>query len=601
MASELFKLVGTISISTENAVQNINAVITEGENLEKVLKNLGTNAESSIGEKSGFNTASVWLGNMLTELSHKAVDLGIDFAKIGFAFNASAENYKATFKSMLGLTDEETDALFEKLRAFAVETPYSMGGVAESAIRLFNAGFNVDGVMNMLEVLGNIAGGDSQKLGRLIKAFTDTKGYGFLRAQERNQFVENGVLIYDLLSDYYEYIGEGKKTAEEIATMQSDKAISYEDVWNALLLSTQEGFRYYERMDALMATWGGKTEKLSDNLDETAGAITMPFFDVIKNETIDKLSEVLDRVQAWAEENPEVLNNLATALSDLATNGLDALLGGLERLLAFWNSNQDLFNGMLMLLGGIAIKSGKFGAGAALITAGGYNVWDDWVKENQKAFSGLTSDVDLPFIKQQLEYQGQGAQWEAYLENWKSARKGEGYSDEEISNFIDNQFANYKSLTNEELRELTDSGSTGDEGLSWWRLLNPRWDDGLITNWFLNKDKNIDTNADGVASGGLNWWQGQSFGNRSFEDDDFGGSTTSIQGLIASVQGLTAAVQSMTGSIPDAISSGIGGITVTGTVTTGNVTLDSGAIVGQLAPKFDLKLGGLNRLAGRTG
>ena len=39
---------------------------------------------------------------------------------------------------------------------------------------------------------------------------------------------------------------------------------------------------------------------------------------------------------------------------------------------------------------------------------------------------------------------------------------------------------------------------------------------------------------------------------------------------------------------------GVGSISVTGSVSTGNVTLNTGALVGSLAPKLNLKLGVLN-------
>lgn len=88
---------------------------------------------------------------------------------------------------------------------------------------------------------------------------------------------------------------------------------------------------------------------------------------------------------------------------------------------------------------------------------------------------------------------------------------------------------------------------------------------------------------------------------RIVPDDDSDGTSGSvgIPALVASIQSLTSAVQGMTGEIPLAITTGISGISVTGTVTTGDVMLNTGALVGQLAPRLDLRLGAANERANR--
>ena len=49
----------------------------------------------------------------------------------------------------------------------------------------------------------------------------------------------------------------------------------------------------------------------------------------------------------------------------------------------------------------------------------------------------------------------------------------------------------------------------------------------------------------------------------------------------------------------EGVATGLSGVTITGHVTTGEVKLQEGALVGALAPKINLKLGMLNQRSGR--
>ena len=71
----------------------------------------------------------------------------------------------------------------------------------------------------------------------------------------------------------------------------------------------------------------------------------------------------------------------------------------------------------------------------------------------------------------------------------------------------------------------------------------------------------------------------------------------------AALQETTAALATLPADVANAAregcAAGVGGITITGTITTGNVQLNTGALVGQLAPTLNLKLGTLQKQAMR--
>lgn len=591
MATELFKLIGTISINTEAATQSISAVITEGEGLEAKLKELGEKADSRIGSKSGFNAASIWLGNMLSTLTTKAVELGSAIWKAGYSFTTDLESWTMTFKTYMNGDMEAAQAFVEELRQFAYDTPLSISDVMSSAAKLMASGVDHDQVIETMWMLGDLANGNTELMSRIAYAYGQIVTAGKMQGNDPRQLKEAFVPIYKMLEEYYQAEGLDYDLSS-LMDLQAAGEITAEDVYNAFKKATGPEGQWYNAMNNQMETTAGKMEKLEDAYTMASASLIQSFTEIMKAETLEKLTASFDKFIEWADKNPDVLDSLAQALSSLATTGLEVLLGSLQNLLTFWNNNQDLFNGMLVLLGGLAIKSGQFAAGAALITAGGYNIWDDWVKENQKEFSGLTSDVDLPFIRQQLEYQGKADQWEAYLESWKNARKGEGYSDEDIAAFIEKQFEGYTPLTAEQLANVAPGGEKDNkQGL--FEMLasffgNGSDDDGETgqyndPNFFtfdydpnFGQDKDFFT-YDDVLDG--------------VEGDGVGGSTGGAYIIGALQQVLSSWKSEITAAVKEGATEGVSGITVNGYITTGDVKLDKDTIVGELAPSFDLKLG----------
>ena len=359
--------IGTEASTTNGHLETLEGNITEmltvlgsldsrATDAVNAIRNLGSNADitgNQLNQNGFLHAGAVFIGNVLEDLAYRAVDLGWEFLQLGITFNSSAESYKAMFKTMLGVTDTESDAIYDKIRQFAVDTPYSMEGIAKSATRLFNAGYNVDETLDILETFGNIANGDSNKMQRIIKAWTDTKGYGRLRAQERNQFTENGVMIDQLLADYYNSIGKSV-SVDDIVPLMENKAISDHDVMMALIMAQEEGGNYYRAMANIMDTYGGQMEKAGDQLEETAGMFTLPIFETLKNETLPEATAILEEFKTWSEDNQGIIQEIAEALSGLAIGALETL----TNFFTFCMENyEDISYALGAILGAIAVTA----------------------------------------------------------------------------------------------------------------------------------------------------------------------------------------------------------------------------------------------------
>ena len=114
--ADLFKLVGTIVINANDAQKTIDTTTTAAGKLNLELSKVDSNATAAgegmdkasghFGEKGKFGAASVWLGNMLSELTRKAVSLGYQLINSGIDYNATMERYQKSFATMLGSEEE---------------------------------------------------------------------------------------------------------------------------------------------------------------------------------------------------------------------------------------------------------------------------------------------------------------------------------------------------------------------------------------------------------------------------------------------------------------------------------------------------------------
>jgi len=81
-------------------------------------------------------------------------------------------------------------ALTEQMREYAAKTSYSTAQMQDFAAKLLALGVVASDIPDLAEKLGGLAMGDSEKLKRIAKAYSDVQAKGRLMAQEANQFAE---------------------------------------------------------------------------------------------------------------------------------------------------------------------------------------------------------------------------------------------------------------------------------------------------------------------------------------------------------------------------------------------------------------------------
>ena len=541
--ADLFTLVGTIAIDATDATQKIEATISAAEGLEGVLNGIGTSAESSLGSSSAFGAASVWLGNTLTELTHRASQLGKEFVLAGLQYNAAMEGYEVSFGTLLNGDVQKAQKLMEDIKAFALDSPLSVSGVSSAALQLLNIGTAYEDVMPMLEMLGNLSLGDASKMDRLAIALSQTMGFGQLYGQEKQQFVNAGVPLYTLLEDYYKIV-EGKNTAElDLGEMQKGGQITAEHVLGALQLATMSsedvlakyGFdgeravSFYNAMAAMLPTYTGQTQKAGEQTEITAGALVEPYQDKATEDVLPAYTEFMGAM-ADKVANDEKNQNFADVVGDFFTGVFGSLTDAVTGKYDLTQENADNLTPFGKLMTGV------------------YDWGEFWGELWQKPDSGSGTDENGSG--------GGGLRW----------------GDPEAGNLG----GSLKQL-NDNMHDLNMLFASSD---------------GMPIGGFSNRgDVNMGDGTDGndanVAA--------------------LASAISSLQASISSLASLESTLAGLPGQIEAAASAGtaagaaagVGSISITGTVTTGTVMLSTGAIVGSLTPKLDLALGSMYRSAAR--
>lgn len=133
--------------------------------------------------------------------------------------------------------------LMGELRQIAATTSLTLDVSLQSTRTLLQYGVAAQEVTHRLKQLGDIAGGDTERMQRLSLAFGQITAQGRLQGQELRQLVEAG---FNPLAEIARITG---RSMISLRVAMSEGKISIEDVQDALDAATSEGGRFYGQLD----------------------------------------------------------------------------------------------------------------------------------------------------------------------------------------------------------------------------------------------------------------------------------------------------------------------------------------------------------------
>lgn len=108
-------------------------------------------------------------------------------ATAGVKYNASMETYLANLTTLLGGNQQEAEKLLNTLKQMASTTPYETTDLVKATQKMIAFGISANDSLNYLQMLGDIAMGDANKMDSLTLAFSQMGASGRASMEDINQ------------------------------------------------------------------------------------------------------------------------------------------------------------------------------------------------------------------------------------------------------------------------------------------------------------------------------------------------------------------------------------------------------------------------------
>lgn len=206
---------------------------------------------------------------------------------------AQAEQTSVAFRTLVG--DESKAAeMLKEINAFAAKTSFSNLDLTENAKMMLSFGVQTDKVTGYLRQLGDIAGGDKNKLSSLALVFGQVSSTGKLMGQDLMQFNNIG---FNPLKELEQMTG---KTYTELQEMMSKGQIGFDAVAAAIAHATSEGGKFYNSSENLSQTFSGRLSTLVGTVQQQAVGLfnqLQPLFVDIVNIAMQVVPPIFGAIQ----------------------------------------------------------------------------------------------------------------------------------------------------------------------------------------------------------------------------------------------------------------------------------------------------------------
>ena len=282
MSSSLEGLRGVAQRTNNDLRQIGNSAVAIGSSLRQAfsLKNLGSSLMAIPGMSFLMNPYTLIAGGVGA------------IAKLG----SEAEMTSTAFSVLVG-NEEKAGKILKEIAQFGQESPFDKMGLTENAKQMLAFGVETDKVMTYLRQLGDISGGQKEKLDGLSLVMGQVSAAGKLSGQDNLQFINAG---FNPLKELQKMHPE--KTYAELQKAMSKGAITSQHVAEALQHATQEGGQFYGMMDRQSKTLAGRFASLVDNIQEMAVGLYQKIEPILKS--------VVDNIAGFIPYVSQVLKTL---------------------------------------------------------------------------------------------------------------------------------------------------------------------------------------------------------------------------------------------------------------------------------------------------
>jgi tape measure domain-containing protein len=230
-----------------------------------------------------------------TLMAGAAALVGGAFVKMGIETMVAWEQSTIAFTTMLG-DSQMAVQMMDKLRTFAIATPFEMPQLIQGARNLRAMGWEAGQLIPTLQIIGDSAaalGHDSEGVVRIGRALGEMRAKGFASGEEMRQLANHGIRAWEYLA---ESVG---KSIPKTMEMAEKRQISGAQAISAIMAGMAK--EHGGMMEAQMTTIGGKWMMLKDTVRFAAMDMVMPFKEDLGN-AMTRAIELAERFGARVAE-----------------------------------------------------------------------------------------------------------------------------------------------------------------------------------------------------------------------------------------------------------------------------------------------------------
>lgn len=187
----------------------------------------------------------------------------------------------------------EGESLFQDIAKYAVKSPFGIQQTAEQATLLKQSGVYADDLMDTLKMVGDLAGGNADKMRRISNDYAHIVSNGKANMLQLRQFATAGIPIYKELSK------ELNVSNETVRKMVKNGEIGASTIEKVLKNLTSEGGTFYQAVEKGSKTLKARTTNLQDIRTLAFSELGRGIVDIGRN---DKNESILERMLGSMEE-----------------------------------------------------------------------------------------------------------------------------------------------------------------------------------------------------------------------------------------------------------------------------------------------------------
>lgn len=269
-------------------------VSLDGNEAERTISNLSKSSDALSKKFTSFGKKmTVGVTLPLTAL-----------ATAGVKYNATMETYLANLTTLLGGNEQAAQELLDTLKEMANTTPYEATDLVKATQKMMAFGISAEDSLKYLNMLGDIAMGDANKMDSLTLAFSQISASGRASMEDINQMIDQGFNPLTIIA---------QKTGESMADLRdrvSAGGVSFEEIAGAFETATSEGGTFYQSMDKASQTTEGKISTLKDGFNTALGSMTESLLPFV-TEAVNGLTKVADWFANLDDDGKKIVLTLA--------------------------------------------------------------------------------------------------------------------------------------------------------------------------------------------------------------------------------------------------------------------------------------------------